>query len=480
MKSRREFFKVAGAAALGVVVGSRAAIAQTAPTLVYSRSEDRSNPRPLAGAQLTGTVYIFTDPGGAYTGIYSGARFYLNGAPKRTEDNPPYDFNGGSADIANPFDLDSLPDGSHRIRAELELNGLTVAAVEAGFVVGATATTQPSTTTTQPSTTTTTQPLSPDWKVTFSGRDWLIDGVPLHRGTAIEGLPRNVRLVQAVADFSDRVDNWDASANTRAFISALPTFKDYGIDAITINFQGGNPGGSSSSWGENYDNSAFNNNGSIKSAYADRLTRVLDAMTGLGIVPIVGIFYFRQDQILSNENAVKTAVDNAISFLAPWRTQIVVEAVNEANISLVDHAILKPDRIREVVEMFRDARYHCGFSYNPQRVATVAEAGASDIIFLHGNNRTLSELTSDMNTAKNRFPNTPIAYNEDGATNDSYDASEYIAHLHRAFDAGVGWGYHDSNAFQTVGPVGVSRVKLNWEPSSNRSRAVLQEMKDLT
>ena len=465
--------------ALGLMV-VRPAVGQTAPSLAYSRSSNRSSPQPLAGAQLTGTVYVFVSPTNASLGP---VRFFLDGILKRTENNPPYDFAGGSAS-ANPFNLDALAVGSYTIRAEWS-GGF----VSATFQVGpssttttstTTTTTQPtSTTTTQPPTTTTTGPPTSGWSLTFSGTKWLIDGVPVNPGTAIEGLARNIRLVQAIADFTDGAPNWDAEANTDAFIAALPTFKGYGINAITICLQGGNPGGTSR-WGTNYDSSTFNPNGSMRPAFTDRLKRVLDAMTDLGIVPIVGIFYFRQEQILTDEAAVKTAINNSIAFLAPWREQIVVEVMNEANNGQVIHRILLPDYIKEPIKMFRDAGYHCTFTLMGGGIPTVAQAGTSDLILLHGNKRTAAQITSDTNMTKSRFPNKPVVYNEDGAQDDSYTTAAYIANLHAAFEAGAGWGYSDGPAFQTVGPVGTTRRTLTWEPSTDRSRAVLAEMRDLT
>ena len=466
MRSRRDFFKITGAAVLGMMV-ARPGFGQTAPTLSYSRSSDRSSPQPLAGATLTGTIYIFVSPTGTTLGT---VKFYLNGTLRRSESNPPYDFAGGS-NVANPF---TPTNGSHTVQAEW--SGGSISSTFTAGAVSTTTTTQGTTTTTQ-GTTTTTQP--GNWVLTFSEHRWMIDGVRIHQGTAIEGLPRNVRLVHCISDFSDQVPSWDAEANTDAFIAALPTFRGYGIDAITINLQGGNPG-SASTWGEEFNNSAFNSDGTFKAAYTNRLTRVLNAMKGLRIVPIVGIFHPRQDQILTSEAAVKTAVNNAIAFLAPRKNQIVVEAINEANSTYLTHAILKRTRIREVVKMFRDAGFHSGFSLSGA-VPTVAEAQSSNIILLHGNNKSDAGITDTANAARSLFPNLPVAYNEDGASGTTeYTAARYISHLTRSFNAGVGWGYHDSEAFQSVGPVGVDRVKLNWEPTSDRSKAVLTALRDLT
>lgn len=456
MKNRRQFLKVAGSA---LALAATPAFGQTSPSLGYSTSSDRSNNQALNGATISGTVYIFVRPTSLDVG---NVRFFLDGLVVRDEGNPPYDFAGGTATVANPFNANTLSDGQHTIEARWSSGS-----VNATFTKGGT------TTTTQG--TTTTQPPSGDWSLTFNGRKWRINGVDL----PVDGLPRNVRLVQAVADFTGKVNGWDANANTDAFIAALGTFKNYSIEAITINMQGGNPG-DSSTWGENYNNSTFNADGSMKQAYKDRLTRVLNAMTDLRIVPIVGIFYQRQDQILSNEAAVKTACNNAINFLAPWKNQIVVEVANECNVSLYQHAIIKKARIRELVKLFRDAGYHAGFSTS-SGVPTTSEVGTGNVILLHGNDKTDQYMTDTANLAKSRFPGKPALFNEDGASAGStaYSASRYISHMNRAINADAGWGLHDAPEYQYIGPVGTTMTKLSWEPTSAKTKEVLTAMKNL-
>jgi hypothetical protein len=44
-----------------------------------------------------------------------------------------------------------------------------------------------------------------------------------------------------------------------------------------------------------------------------RLQLILDKADELGMVPIVGLFYFGQDEHLRDDEAVKTAVDHAIN-----------------------------------------------------------------------------------------------------------------------------------------------------------------------
>ncbi len=100
--------------------------------LLVSEHPDRSAAVPLAGATLTGDVYVYAFPN---TGI-SEARFFLDGALTQHERLVPYDFRGGSLAAANPFDTESVVAGSHEIRVEITRDDGSVVVVSAVFDVG--------------------------------------------------------------------------------------------------------------------------------------------------------------------------------------------------------------------------------------------------------------------------------------------------------------------------------------------------------
>jgi len=81
-------------------------------------------------------------------------------------------------------------------------------------------------------------------KPTFEGRSW--------NGVSVEGLLPNSRMVQGTFndlnpetiskwDYPD--GKWDAKRNTDEFIAAMPGWKEHGLLAMTLNFQGGSPEG---------------------------------------------------------------------------------------------------------------------------------------------------------------------------------------------------------------------------------------------
>ena len=79
--------------------------------------------------------------------------------------------------------------------------------------------------------------------------------------------------------------------------------KDHGLLAFTLNLQGGSPRGYSGGK-QTWINSAFTPVGSLDQAYMNRLKKILDCADALGMVVIVGYFYFGQDQNLKDEAAV--------------------------------------------------------------------------------------------------------------------------------------------------------------------------------
>ena len=123
----------------------------------------------------------------------------------------------------------------------------------------------------------------------------------------------------------------------------MPEWRKHGLLSFTINFQGGSPQGYSKD--QPWHNSAFTADGGLRPDYLKRLAAILDKADDLGMVPIVGLYYFGQDQRLKDETAVKRGVDNALDWLADrGYRNLLIEINNECNVRY-DHAILKPDRV---------------------------------------------------------------------------------------------------------------------------------------
>lgn len=104
----------------------------TSLELVVSVSNTRTGAVPLQGQSVGGSVYVFTMEDAEPT---APVAFFLDEEPDDTpyhvEKSAPHDLEGGSVELANPWDTTRIADGSHRIVA---VDGAGLRA-EASFVV---------------------------------------------------------------------------------------------------------------------------------------------------------------------------------------------------------------------------------------------------------------------------------------------------------------------------------------------------------
>ncbi len=246
--------------------------------------------------------------------------------------------------------------------------------------------------------------------VSFYGTRVLINNEPTYKGREkIEGFLFNVRTVNATFDDTlGRVPWWDddgshvenkhagygkwkspdsAFANTDRFIQALPEYRDWGILAVNLDFQGGHPiiskpwieeGHGSAGKRPNghrdfYHNSGFGPDGSIDENYAKRISSVIEACDSLGMVVILQVFYFGQDTVFSDEDGIRKAVDNSVDFVCDNRyCNVLIEIANEAMEGHYHHDILKPGRITELI---RRARKRAVEKHNQTLLVSTSEAG---------------------------------------------------------------------------------------------------------
>ncbi len=320
-------------------------------------------------------------------------------------------------------------------------------------------------------------------KPTYAGRSY--------KGMKIEGLLMNSRMVQGIYDDrnSETVSRWkypdtgkwDAERNTREFIAAMPEWRRHGLLAFTINLQGGSPQGYSKD--QPWHNSAFEADGGLRADYLSRLERILNRADELGMVAIVGYFYFGQDQWLRDEAAVIRAVKDTTNWLLEkdYRN-VLVEIANECDNRAYDQPIIKADRIHELLRLTKSMtrngrRLLVSASYNGGSIPKPNLVAEADFLLLHGNgvkepNR-IAEMIEQTRKVDGYRPK-PILFNED----DHFDFDKPANNFLKAVGAYASWGYFDPGKSDYSD--GYQCPPVNWGINTERKQAFFKLLKDIT
>jgi len=314
-------------------------------------------------------------------------------------------------------------------------------------------------------------------KPTYAGRSW--------KGHKIEGLLLNSRMVQGIFDdlnpetavrwaYPD-TKKWDAERNVREFLAAMPVWKKHGLLAFTINLQGGSPEGYSKA--QPWETGAIAPDGSLRPAFMGRLERILNRADELGMVAIVGYYYFGQDQRVKDEAAVKRSVVDATQWLLDkGYTNVLVEIDNECNVKAFDHPILMPERVHELIDMAKGMtkdgrRLLVGTSYGGGAVPLSNVVSSSDYLLIHGNGvkdpKRISEMVRQTRQVKGYRP-MPILFNED----DHFDFDKPENNFVSALSEYCGWGYFDPDGYQCP--------PVSWGLNTERKKAFFGLLKEVT
>ena len=332
--------------------------------------------------------------------------------------------------------------------------------------------------------------------VTIAGDAWQINGRPTYAGRTwqghrIEGLLLNSRMVQGIFhdlnpatrsrwDYPD--GPWDPNRNTREFVAAMADWRADGLLGFTLNLQGGSPQGYSKE--QPWHNSGISAAGELRPEYLSRLGSILDRAAELGMVVILGIFYFGQDHRLKDEAAVIRAVDHTVDWLFDrGDTNVVIEINNECNVRY-DHPILQPSRVHQLIERVkarsRDGRrLLVSTSYGGGKVPEPNVIETADFLLMHGNgvgdpNR-IREMV-DQCRAQPEYYGQPILFNED----DHFDFDQPDNNFVAAVSRYAGWGYFDFRMKGEGHDEGYQSVPVNWGISSERKRGFFGLLREIT
>lgn len=372
-------------------------------------------------------------------------------------------------------------------------------------------------------------------RVEIDGERFLIDGRPTYHGREwhghpIEGLLMNSRMVQATFDDENPLTQplwrypdtgrWDAGRNTDEFVAMVPKYCAHGLLAVTLNLQGGCPTGyfrtdrlaeileplpegdrerikqqlhgrleNAQPW----HNSVLDEAGNLKDDYIQRLKRVLDALDAHGMVAILGVYYFGQDERLRDEAAVRNGVEQIATWLLEHGYHnVILEVNNETNVTKYEHDILTPRRIHELIAHARAItagghRLLVGTSYGGGRVPDESVAAVSDVLLVHGNGvrdpARIAEMVAQTRAldAYRQRP-VPIVFNED----DHFDFDQPRNNMVAAVESYASWGYFDGGASSGGGVAhgdyvnGYQLVPVNWRINTRVKEGFFRLLKEIT
>lgn len=333
-------------------------------------------------------------------------------------------------------------------------------------------------------------------EVSIRGDQFFINGQATYKGRSykghkIEGLLMNSRMVQGIFDDTNPetvskwaypdTKKWDAERNVREFLAAMPTWRKHGLLAFTINLQGGSPEGYSKK--QPWHTSGIAPDGSLVPAFMKRLERILNRADQLGMVAIVGYFYFGQDQVVKDETAVRRAVVDATNWLLDrdYRN-ILVEVNNETNVAAYDHDILKPARIHELIDVVKGMnrkgrRLLTGTSYGGNAVPRPNVVKTSDFLLVHGNGvkdpKRIAEMVRQTRAVEGYRP-MPILFNED----DHFDFDKPENNMMSALSEYASWGYFDPGASDYSD--GYQCPPVNWGINTDRKKGFFNLLREVT
>lgn len=291
--------------------------------------------------------------------------------------------------------------------------------------------------------------------ISIRGTDFYINGEPtykgrVHEGRFVEGLLINSRMVQAIFDDQDPktvvywrypdTKKWDPDRNTNEFCNALSTYRAHGLLGVTVGLQGGGPIYDPKVY-ENYINSAFAWDGSLKSAYFERLRRILASADRMGMIVIVNYFYRQQNRHFADDDAVKRATRLATEWiLESGYRNVLVDINNEIQPGI---RILESEGIHQLVDIIKNSslnghRLLVGTSVHPHNHYPPGKwPELVDFFMPHGNNSPPEKLRKELRAFKtweiyNQNPR-PILINEDSVD---------VRNLDVAVDEGASWGYY--------------------------------------
>lgn len=221
----------------------------------------------------------------------------------------------------------------------------------------------------------------------------------------------------------------------------------------------GNPRGYARLGSQALINLAFDPDGSLRPDYAARFERILNRADELGMVVILGLFYFGQEAIFNgDEGAIRCAVDNALDWLfdRDYRNVLIAQA-----------------RTRD------DRRFLVSTSYGGNHLPHANVLRCADYVLMHGNGVSDPNRIVEMVQAVRAMPDyrpTPIVFNED----DHFDFDQPFNNFVAAISQYASWGYFDYRFEGENFERGFQSVSADWGINSDRKRGFFNLVREMT
>ena len=332
---------------------------------------------------------------------------------------------------------------------------------------------------------------------TYQGRVWRTSGGQEHR---VQGLLMNSRMVQGTFDDLNPATRgqwaypdtgaWDANRNTTEFLQAMAEWRAHGLLSFTLNLQGGCPVRvlpvpTLGELGVRAGRRSSSRVHGASRAHSGPGRRTRHGSDG-------GVLLLRTGRTLVRRSGRRARGGQCDEVDPRTRVQERAHRGEQRVQHLYDHAILRCDRVHELIERVRRTeqagrRLYASTSLGGNSVPPAAVVAASDYVLLHGNGVARPDRLGEMIAEVRRLPGytpKPIVNNEDdqpwrvaaqGWREDGNNFVEAVRHY-------ASWGFFDfrlepeNQDFNA----GYQSVPVNWHLSAPRKQQFFDLLATIT
>jgi len=264
---------------------------------------------------------------------------------------------------------------------------------------------------------------------------------------------------------------WNASENTQRLVQAIPEYKSYGINAITVNMQGGcSCSRGISGTGQWVDNNPYlkypNGTLYVDPAYLNRIDSVIQTAKDNEVIVVLGVIYFGQaPRIPSSADKLEATRLIVNHVMEKNFSNVMIETGNEVSGGVYLDMVKLVKNMTANNSFFIPAGYSNGFNQNHSD----DYLSVADVVFVHPTYLTWDDanITEFVNDYKNKtaYRGQPIIMTED-------DKDSTVKYLLQSADAGLGWGYYNDKEKQSV--------PANFSVYSDNDKLFFGTVKNLT